>query len=76
MVVKNNREYLDLVPDKRLCCGCGGCYSICPAGAIQMEPDTEGFLYPVIDKEKCILCHKCLKVCVFKQDLRNKKADK
>lgn len=36
------------------------------SGAITMLPDEEGFLYPVIDAEICIRCHKCLDVCPFK----------
>jgi coenzyme F420-reducing hydrogenase beta subunit len=28
-----------------------------------MQEDPEGFLYPVIEKEKCTLCKKCETVC-------------
>ena len=73
MLTQADKDYPDLVPEKDECCGCGGCYSVCPAGAISMEPDNEGFLYPVVNKEKCIRCYKCLKACVFKQDLKNRK---
>ena len=40
----------------------------CPVGAIQMEPNKQGFLYPVIDQKKCIHCGKCLKVCAFNSE--------
>ncbi len=46
-----------------LCTGCGACEQICPKGAIKLTENDEGFLYPVIDKEKCINCNKCSKVC-------------
>lgn len=45
------------------CCGCNGCTQICPKQCISMKEDTEGFLYPHIDKEICIDCHLCEKVC-------------
>lgn len=37
---------------KEECCGCTACYAICPKQAISMQPDEEGFDYPVIDEEK------------------------
>ena len=67
-----DRAYPSLVTEKHRCCGCGGCYNICPAGAISMEPDNEGFVYPIVNKDKCIRCYKCIKVCIFKQDQEGK----
>lgn len=29
--------------DKKNCCGCTACYTICPKSAIQMKKDEEGF---------------------------------
>ena len=55
-----------LVPEKKDCCGCTACMSVCPAGAISMKEDEEGFSYPFADSEKCIGCGKCLSVCTFK----------
>ena len=52
---------------KELCCGCTACYAICPKNAITMEPDEEGFLYPVVNEEKCVRCYQCLKVCPIKE---------
>lgn len=48
---------------KELCNGCGTCALRCPKSAIEMVEDGEGFLYPHINKEKCINCGLCEKVC-------------
>lgn len=45
------------------CCGCKNCMNICPKKAINMKKNSEGFLYPEIDKDKCINCGMCKKVC-------------
>lgn len=45
------------------CTGCGACYNKCPVNAIEMRPDTEGFLFPSIHPDRCIQCGKCLQVC-------------
>ena len=37
--------------------------NICPAAAISMETDSEGFRMPVIDSVKCVDCGMCRKVC-------------
>ena len=65
----NNKEITipALYSNKEECCGCAACYSICPVSAISMQPDEEGFDYPVIDDTKCVGCHMCMKVCPFKQ---------
>ena len=44
------------------CTGCTACAAACPAGAITMKPDHEGFLRPVIG-DTCIHCGKCERVC-------------
>lgn len=45
------------------CCGCWACVNICPRGAVAMKPDELGFLYPVIDENKCVNCGLCRRVC-------------
>lgn len=45
------------------CCGCAMCASQCKFGAISMQADREGFLYPQIDKTKCADCGMCRKAC-------------
>lgn len=51
------------IKDKKNCCGCNACVSICAHRAITMLADTEGFLYPVVDKDVCIDCGLCEQVC-------------
>ncbi|AOY76932.1 Coenzyme F420 hydrogenase/dehydrogenase, beta subunit C-terminal domain [Clostridium formicaceticum] len=48
---------------KENCCSCSACYNICPTQAIYMQPDEEGFLYPIIDQTLCVDCHSCVNVC-------------
>lgn len=45
------------------CVGCEACVQRCPKHCITMHEDTEGFLYPQIDTEKCIDCGLCERVC-------------
>lgn len=52
---------------KNTCCGCSACYAVCPVQAITMQPDEEGFLYPIVDPKTCIHCYRCEKVCPFKK---------
>jgi coenzyme F420-reducing hydrogenase beta subunit len=49
--------------EKYKCCGCAGCYAICPFDAITMKYDEENFIYPVIDDQLCKNCGKCTAVC-------------
>ena len=59
------------------CCGCTACCSVCPVKAIKMIENSEGFLYPQIDKEKCVKCHKCINSCAFKnaENIRNRETE-
>ncbi|WP_347489277.1 Coenzyme F420 hydrogenase/dehydrogenase, beta subunit C-terminal domain [Desulfoscipio sp. XC116] len=56
---------------KSLCHGCTACKAVCPVNAINMIPDQEGFLYPVINESECIMCGRCESVCQI-----NKKNDR
>lgn len=53
------------VQDKRDCCGCTACASICNHDAICMQVDEMGFKYPVVDVDKCVECGLCETVCAF-----------
>ncbi|WP_390598318.1 Coenzyme F420 hydrogenase/dehydrogenase, beta subunit C-terminal domain [Bacteroides sp. f07] len=50
--------------DKHNCCGCAACMQSCPKQCISFEEDGQGFRYPVVDKEQCIDCGLCEKVCL------------
>lgn len=52
-----------IIENINLCSGCGACYNTCPNNAISMLPNEEGFLYPVIDNDKCTNCGLCKKIC-------------
>ena len=54
--------------EKPNCSGCSACYAACPADAIVMMQDEEGFLYPQIQEQKCLHCDLCLKVCPLTPD--------
>jgi NAD-dependent dihydropyrimidine dehydrogenase PreA subunit len=45
------------------CFGCTACASVCPKNAISFEKDKLGFLYPIIDNDRCIECNLCEKIC-------------
>lgn len=50
------------------CCGCSACMNTCPVSAIHMERDGEGFLYPIIDENKCVKCNLCKEVCAYRKE--------
>lgn len=51
------------ITNEKDCCGCAACSVICPQNCISMKKGSLGHLFPVIDKEKCILCKQCEHVC-------------
>lgn len=54
------------------CCGCRACENICPKNAIKMVQNKEGFLYPEVNKEKCINCGLCKKICPWINNIERK----
>lgn len=40
----------------------------CPQDAISMKKDGRGFLFPVVNEERCIDCGKCDRVCAFTKE--------
>lgn len=54
------------------CCGCTACANSCPVGAIVMNPNEEGFMMPNVDKNVCIDCGRCDKVCPYLNSGANK----
>ena len=61
----------------KTCTGCAACMNICPKGAISMQENGEGFLYPAIDENKCIHCGLCYKKCpvIFPEYKNNENPD-
>jgi len=56
-----------LYVNKKDCCGCEACATICPNDVIQMSSDEEGFYYPqLIGLDRCVECRQCIDVCPIK----------
>lgn len=51
------------IKDPKDCCGCTACSCICPHGAIHMQLDNKGFMYPHVDNSVCVQCGLCLRTC-------------
>lgn len=47
---------------KKMCCGCGACVSICPTNCIDFI-EGEYVNFPIVNKNKCTNCGLCMKVC-------------
>ena len=45
------------------CVGCGACANTCPKNCLNMITDKNGFLHPEIQRDNCIICGDCEKVC-------------
>jgi len=56
--MKSFKSYI-FTKNKLDCTGCGACSHICKHSAIKMREDEEGFLFPVLDEEKCVRCGLC-----------------
>ncbi|MCH5296599.1 MAG: Coenzyme F420 hydrogenase/dehydrogenase, beta subunit C-terminal domain [Ruminococcus sp.] len=45
------------------CSGCGACTAVCPKEAVNLKLNDAGFFTAVVDKNNCINCGLCKKVC-------------
>lgn len=51
------------IKEKKNCCGCSACVQVCPKQCITFDEDKQGFRYPLVNKDVCIDCGLCEKVC-------------
>lgn len=51
------------ITNKVDCCGCNACGDVCAKNAISFVTDGEGFWYPQVNKDLCVDCGLCDKVC-------------
>lgn len=51
------------ITNKVDCCGCNACGDVCAKNAISFVTDSEGFWYPQVNKDLCVECGLCDKVC-------------
>ena len=51
------------ITKNKKCVGCGACANACNCGAIEMQLNSEGFYYPVLNREKCVHCGLCEQSC-------------
>jgi ferredoxin len=50
----------DVVRNEIKCTHCGACVTVCPAGALVVDPETRKILF---HNEKCIVCELCVPAC-------------
>ena len=72
----NGKVRMKSVCSDEECTSCMACYAACPAGAIHIGKDEQGFYRPVIDPAKCIGCRRCVAVCPAHGHLRKNEPKK
>ncbi|UCB45153.1 MAG: 4Fe-4S binding protein [Spirochaetota bacterium] len=53
----------DIIRNKERCIDCGVCIPVCPAGALEADPETRKVSF---NDSKCVVCEFCVQVCPFK----------
>ena len=55
------------------CVGCSACTNACTTNCLNMTVDKNGFLYPEIQKDACVNCGACEKVCpIINKNIKEK----
>lgn len=49
--------------ENHACCGCNACAQICTHKSITLVEDSHGYRYPRVNKDTCVDCGLCEKVC-------------
>ena len=68
--MENKKKYPHLC-NPMDCTGCAACANTCSKDAITMKVMPDGFLQPDINKEQCIQCGACEKVCPVMNTISN-----
>ncbi len=58
---KSISDYMDVLSND--CTACRACEQICPQKCINIIPDEDGFLDPVINERDCVECGLCVTSC-------------
>lgn len=56
------KHMMEICP-KDKCSGCAACFNACGKDAITMTEDACGYIHPHIDRNLCVECGLCAKVC-------------
>ena len=60
---------------REFCTGCSACVASCNMDAISFLEDEKGFLYPHINRNKCVMCGKCIRSCpIISQEINNEQS--
>lgn len=57
--------------DLSKCYGCFACANVCPKNCIELKQNDEGFFMPQVNKEKCVDCELCDKICLIDKENSN-----
>lgn len=64
----NNKEIEQEYSITACCSGCGGCIKPCPKNAIELKMNKNGFYEANINKQLCVKCGICKKICGFNSE--------